>query len=160
MAIRSQDAQAKRDAIQKRRAQVADLRMGGGKQSEIAAILKVSIGTVNGDLKALRAEWRKTSLEDTEAIIALDLERTERMISSLWVQALAGNVSAIREVRELIRLRANVLGWAMPTGAPAAAGENVPPQIREILVVVTPESTTIDGDYEQVAATPSLLPGG
>lgn len=68
-----------REQIAHRRSMVAHKRRFGHTQREIAAALRVSVGTVNSDLRALRRQWMKEAKLDTEVQAAQQLHEIRQV---------------------------------------------------------------------------------
>jgi len=102
---------AKKDSIERRRAEVSALLDGSYSQRDIAQALKISTSTVSKDIKELRKLWRNEQLENVEDIMVADLHRISSMVSALWAEAMTGRVDAIDRVAKLIELRARILGY-------------------------------------------------
>jgi predicted transcriptional regulator len=75
---------SQKDAILARREQVAALRLRGRTQREIATMLGVSLGTVNGDLDALQTEWKANAAQDIEIHRAKMLAELEAVKAAGW----------------------------------------------------------------------------
>jgi hypothetical protein len=74
------------EVIAARRHRVARLRLRNATQREIAQTLSCSLGTVNGDLAALRQEWREAAavdIADHQARVLAELQEVRRMA---WAQ--------------------------------------------------------------------------
>jgi hypothetical protein len=106
---------AKQYIIAARRAKVASLLLSGRKQREIAAALKVSLGTVNADLKVLMQEWQKTQLHAVDTAKVLDLKRIDAALAPIWLKVTNGDLAAIDRLISLIHLRKKILGYATHT---------------------------------------------
>jgi hypothetical protein len=115
---------AKQYVIAARRAKVASLLLSGRKQREIAAALKVSLGTVNADLQAILQEWQKTQLHAVDTAKVLDLKRIDAALKSIWSKVTNGELAAIDRLISLIHLRMKILGYATRT---ADVTTNIPP---------------------------------
>jgi hypothetical protein len=68
----------------KRRADVAALSLQGWSQQAIAEKLRVTQGTVNGDLKKVRTSWRESAIRDFDATRDLELERLNMIEREAW----------------------------------------------------------------------------
>jgi hypothetical protein len=99
------------DAREQRRLQVSALLVGGASQREIAEELKVALGTVNADVKALRKEWARQQGQNMTDYIHLDLTRLDVAISSIWNAVLTGNLEAIETLVGIIQTRAKIVGY-------------------------------------------------
>jgi hypothetical protein len=108
-----------------RRQRVAQLRLAGVVSCRaIAAVIGVSHDTVARDLRHLEQRWQAEADADIAAAKGMDLARIEDLILGAWKAATGGSLGAIREVRELIKLRASILGYSAPvrlTGADGAS---------------------------------------
>jgi DNA-binding CsgD family transcriptional regulator len=103
--------QVKNQAIvEHRRAEVAKRLLAGKSQNKIAKELAVSPSTVNLDVKAILAEWRRHYVDTTDSRIALHLRRYEELIEGLWEKARAGDVAAVDRVAMLMRQAEDLLG--------------------------------------------------
>jgi hypothetical protein len=134
----------KQQEIDKRRVQVATLLVSGRKQRDIAAALSVSLGTVNGDVKAVLKLWQESALNDMAAAMALDLERVETIIRSIWLQVTGGNLNAIDRAERMIRLRKEIIGYGYRPDANAVDPNWQPITVIEVVKDYGP--TTIDGE--------------
>lgn len=101
----------RKEQLLARRAKVADLRMAGAKLQEIADILDVSVGTVHNDLKVLRKQWAESSIDNIEALVALDIERTEAAIRAIWFDVTKGSLKHIQMLDRLLNTRSKILGY-------------------------------------------------
>lgn len=88
---------ASKDVIAARRTIVANLRRKGYSQRKIREALPHlgssnpasedglwALGTINKDVKALRAEWAKERLDDTEGAIGEQLEKLAQLETTIW----------------------------------------------------------------------------
>ena len=106
----------KKLAATERRAQIAQLMVSGVRtQTVLAGMFGVSQATISGDIAKIEAEWLRQTVNDVAAAKAVDLLRIDRMIVAAWPTATKGDPRAIAEVRNLIKLRADILGYAAPT---------------------------------------------
>ena len=99
-------------AREERRMQVSELLKAGATQREMAEELGVSVGTINGDVRFIRKEWRKHTLSNMEDAIALDLARLETAVSAIWNAVLTGNLDAVEALLSIIAARAKIFGYA------------------------------------------------
>lgn len=103
-------------AAVERRSRVAAMRLAGVKsERQIARAVGCSQATVNRDLKKLVEEWRERAAEDIAAAKGQDLDRIDALMIRVWEQAMRGDISAVREAQNLIKLRISILGTAAPT---------------------------------------------
>jgi transposase len=108
---------ARQDEIEReaRRRRIAALVLAGVRdQSKIAEQVGVSRVTVGRDIKALEVEWQKTAAQDIAAAKGVDLDRTERLISALWADAIKGKWLATDRIIALMQHRAKLLGLNAP----------------------------------------------
>lgn len=103
--------QSDADAREERRLQVSALLVAGASQREIAEELKVAVGTVNSDVKALRKEWARSQSRNMTDLANLDLARLDVAISSIWNAVLTGNLDAIETLINIIHTRAKIIGY-------------------------------------------------
>jgi DNA-binding Lrp family transcriptional regulator len=75
----------KQTQIENRRMQVAQLyHQGIRRQAELAEKLGVDRSTVSRDLKALKEEWRRTALVDTNETVGEALEEIQYLKKTYW----------------------------------------------------------------------------
>jgi len=70
--------------IEHRRMQVSEMYLKGWMQSAIARELGVSQSTVSGDLKALRKEWMKARIHDTDSLITEEVKHLQLIGREAW----------------------------------------------------------------------------
>ena len=70
--------------IELRQAKVIDLYLKGHTQREIASILNFSLGTVNSDIAAVRAEWRESRIEDYDDHRQIRAHQICRAMVAAW----------------------------------------------------------------------------
>ncbi len=99
------------DAREQRRLQVSALLVAGASQREIAEELKVSVGTINADVRTLRKEWARQQSRNMTDLVNIDLVRLDVAISSVWNAVLAGNLDAIETLIGIIQTRAKIIGY-------------------------------------------------
>lgn len=111
MTVRSTAKKADADAREIRRAEVSALLVAGASQREIAEELKVAVGTINADVKALRKELARQQGQNMLDYVHIDLARLDVAISSIWNAVLAGNLDAIETLMGIIQTRAKIVGY-------------------------------------------------
>ena len=110
---RARQAEIERES---RRRQVAAILLSGiTDQTIIANQLKVDRSTISRDIKAVELQWREATIADVNEAKTTDLLRIDRMIASAWTAATKGDTRAIGEIRQLIKLRADIIGYAAPS---------------------------------------------
>ena len=110
---RARQAEIERES---RRRQVAAILLSGiTDQTIIANQLKVDRSTISRDIKAVELQWREATIADVNEAKTTDLLRIDRMITSAWTAATKGDTRAIGEIRQLIKLRADIIGYAAPS---------------------------------------------
>ncbi|MBD1825665.1 ArsR family transcriptional regulator [Cyanobacteria bacterium FACHB-DQ100] len=92
----------KRPKIQRDRdrATVAELRLKGWTQQQIADYLELDQSTVSRDLKALEEQWKESALRDFDLDRAMELERlrlAEREFWDAWQRSQQSKETSIRE---------------------------------------------------------------
>jgi hypothetical protein len=106
--------------IQRRRAQVAALRLAGVRSAdEIQRALadqgtRVGIRTIKYDLAAAESYWRDAAAKSIEVERAVDVARIERLIRSLWSDATSGRWQAVDRVLKLLERKSALLGLDAP----------------------------------------------
>lgn len=94
---------------------VAQLRLAGmTNQQRIASILGCSQATVSADFAELDSMWLASAVQDIAVAKGIELERIERLISELWLKALAGNLSAVDRIIKLMERKSRLLNLDAP----------------------------------------------
>lgn len=93
-----------------RRKQVADKRVMGLTQREIASFLRVSVGTVNRDLKAIHKEWQQA------AQVTIADHRTKQLAELTLVKRWAWLNVDFKTVIAALRLEAYITGTLKAPG--------------------------------------------
>lgn len=107
-------AQRQQEILERRR-EVARLRLSGVRdQRDVAARLDVSLGTINGDFKAINEQWAQETTMDVDAEKQLDLARIEALIAVLWPIAMTGKAHIVDRIVSLMQHRAKLLGLEAP----------------------------------------------
>jgi Trp operon repressor len=71
--------------IEQRRAKIADaFARGITSQRRLAGMLDVSVGTINRDLKILKAQWREEALEDVREVLGQQLIQIRAAQQDAW----------------------------------------------------------------------------
>lgn len=113
---------------QERQAAVANYLVMGWTQRRIAQRLGVTEATISRDVKALNERFLVAAAQDIRLAKGIDLERIDQLLAANLPRALAqkwpdsegklrdnrGQVSATRVVKELLELRAKILGTEAP----------------------------------------------
>lgn len=107
-----------------RRERVYRLKLAGGSDREIAAVLeadpvsptKVSHVTVNTDWHTALAERAQETAKETVQQRALAIGRLERLLAAVWPRATQANpsISAVAEARSIIKEQRTLLGLDAP----------------------------------------------
>lgn len=105
---------ADRDRVAERRTQVAALLLASLTQREIAERLEVSLGTVNSDVQAIRAEWSERRSTTYDAWVAEQLAVLDRLQRSMIPLATTGNAGAVDRVLAIMDRRTRLLGLDKP----------------------------------------------
>ena len=103
-----------REIIERRR-RVAELRLSGvRKQVDVAARLGYSLGTINGDFRAIDKQWQEETMADIDAEKRMDLARIESLIAALWPKAIKADTYSIDRIVTLMQHKAKLLGTEAP----------------------------------------------
>jgi DNA-binding transcriptional MerR regulator len=127
-----------------RRLRALELRAAGYSYAQIAQMLgyRSKAGAWNAVHRAIRAIER----EETEHLLAIELERLDTAQRAIWEKVLAGDVSAVRALVSIIQTRAKLLG--LGTETVRVGLENDDP-LREIFATIAREiQTATVGDAE------------
>lgn len=101
--------------IQERRREVARLRLAGVRnQRELADRIGVSLGTINGDIRAINKQIDADTISDTTEAKRTDLARTEALIVALWPSAMNGKAHVVDRIVSLMQHKAKLLGLNAP----------------------------------------------
>ena len=101
-------------------------------QRSIAAAIGVSVGTINGDFKALDRAWKDSALADTDAHKAIQNERYESLIAAHWEKAMLGKGFDTDRVLAAMAQQAKLLGIDAPQKTDMNLGGSL---IREYVVI-------------------------
>jgi len=104
-------------------------------QRQIADRLKVSVGTINRDIKLLREQWRQENIEAIDAVMVDDLRRIQVALNAIWTQVLGGELQATDRMVKLIETRAKILGYSAPAKIDVTSGGDKVSPITVIEVV-------------------------
>lgn len=133
------------DRAEKRRAELAVFVAAGGyTQRDLARMLRVSVGTINRDLKILRKRWRKTYLTNIDRVMTDDMHRVAEALSGLWGQVIRGNPPAVRAMLDLLKFRAEMLDYAPPKKLDIRYRGKV--KVREVVLIRRIDRADRDGD--------------
>lgn len=102
MAIQSTRIAAERDD---RRRQVAEMYLRGKMQTEIAAELGKDTATISRDLKAIRSEWRSSTLVDFNEAKNRELAKIDALEAEYlkaWERSIGTHTTVKVEYRELV----------------------------------------------------------
>lgn len=102
--------------IEKRRATVASNILAGLNYRDIAAGLKVSIGTVARDAKIVMERWKSEAVATREEYIATENRRLDTLIRALWDSAQDGKLGAVDRILAIMDRRAKMLGLDAKVG--------------------------------------------
>jgi len=86
------------------------MRIQGFSYQQIAIRLDMSLQAVRSAVKRSTQRVEKDSLERAKELIELDLQRLDAMQASLWDVAVAGDIRAQKQIIEIMRHRAKILG--------------------------------------------------
>jgi hypothetical protein len=91
---------------------VARLLLQGHKVPAIARECQISEPTVIKYIGDVQREWRRSYLDDAELMAARDMDRLDYYLTRLADGIEAGDVKSINSAIEIVRVRANILGYA------------------------------------------------
>lgn len=105
-------------AAQKRN-KVLALRAAGGTEEQIAQVMReqgysITRKGVNAIITRALEDMQLEDQSAIESVRALQLDRLDRMLAKVWPKVLDGNLKAIKEAREIERLRAKIAGTEAP----------------------------------------------
>lgn len=162
------------EIIDARRRKVAALRLRGITQREIVAALQAqgetwSLGTINHDIDALKAEWRAERLQDTAEKQAEVLAEIREARRAAWgAKDLGAVYQGLKQERELLGLDAPIKqAFTDPSGEHEAtfiAGLLDNPRARgladHLLAAIAGESgrVSVDVDWWEVSAGQTSAP--
>lgn len=98
-----------KDSIQARREQVANLRLQGKTQREIAEKLNISAATVNRDLAALVADWQQRAGAALDHHIGRQYAELEQIKRAAWAE------DDLKSVLKALEVEIKLLGTAQPS---------------------------------------------
>lgn len=101
--------------IEQRREKVAKLRTAAWSIRDIAAHLKVSIGTVHSDIAAVFERTMDKADGAIERARAVSLERLDVATKGIWPEVESGDVDAIDRLVKVEARRSKLLGLDAPT---------------------------------------------
>ncbi len=105
-------ASANRIAAAERQARALELRKAGRGYATIARAL--GYAGPSGAYKVIATALRALTREPTEELRALELARLDDLLTGLWAEARAGNVSKVDRVLKIIARRSALLGLDAP----------------------------------------------
>lgn len=97
-------------AIERRRQKVADGLLAGDTYRVMAKELRVSLGTIAKDTKAIFTQWREDRAWKIEEWASLQVHRLDKMLHAIWPEVLAGELPAIDRALRIEQQRADLLG--------------------------------------------------
>lgn len=104
----------KADAIE-REERALELRRAGASYREIAKALGCRLETAHKAVQRGIARQIERVQDKAEAVIQLELDRLDRLLRGVWVQAAQGNTQAIDRVLRIMERRAALTGIDKPT---------------------------------------------
>ena len=100
--------------IEKRRSVVSANLLAGNTYRQIAAGLGVSIGTVSNDVKMLLRQWKRENIQTINDWKILAIERINRLIMAIWLDADKGDEGAIATFIKLEKRLSEISGYDAP----------------------------------------------
>lgn len=157
MAVRA--PKTKREILAaERRSRCVELRKAGHTYEEIAKELGVSNVQAWRDIKKVIKDLNEKTALSAKEVIAIELERLDRMQLSVWPSAIDGNTNAIHAVLKIMERRAKYLGLdTVPVSDQQVAGSAAE------FVIIGPEVsrdakawTDLVAQYEVIDPPPAL----
>jgi hypothetical protein len=142
-------ASEKRLSAAVRQARALELRTAGKGYEAIAA--ELGYGGPSGAHKAVMAGLKATLREPAEELRTLELERLDRLLSSLWPVAVRGDQGAVDRVLRVMGRRAKYLGLDAPASLDVEAA---------VRLLAAERGVDPDAAVESVRAAAQALPGG
>jgi AraC-like DNA-binding protein len=102
----------KRVKARAKKEEITKLLIQGHKVPEIARRCNLSESTVVKYIMDVQAEWRRSYMDDAELMAARDMDRLDYYLSQLAEKIEEGDIKAINSAIEIVRVRANILGYA------------------------------------------------
>ena len=96
-----------------RQVKALELRKAGVSYEDIAKAL--GWAHKSGAFMAVRRQIAMVRREPAEALITLEAERLDKLLMSVWKQAVNGNFGAVDRVLKIMERRAKLLGLDAPT---------------------------------------------
>jgi len=93
-----------------REEQILRMRIGGARYQQIADRLGIAPSTVGRALQRGMARWQAQADDLVSELIWLQLERLDRLLLTLWPNALEGSLGAIDRVLKIEERRAKLMG--------------------------------------------------
>lgn len=106
------DLWVKRVKARAKKEAVTGLLIQGHKVPEIARRCNLSEPTVIRYIEDVQREWRRSYMDDAEVLAARDMDRLDYYLTKLADKIEEGDIKAIRAAIEVVRVRANILGYA------------------------------------------------
>ena len=97
-------------AIERRRQKVADGLLAGKTYRQMAKELRVALGTIAKDTKAIFEQWREDRAWKIEEWASLQVYRLDRMLHAIWPDVLLGDLKAIDRALRIEQQRSDLLG--------------------------------------------------
>lgn len=83
-------------------------------QQEIAALLNVSVGTVNSDIKAMRGSWRASSQEQVDEYIQTQMDKLDELYGYLMPKIIEGSARHVEVAVQILTRQAKLMGLDAP----------------------------------------------
>lgn len=99
-----------------------ELKKQGKSMQDIARHLGVSVVRASNMIKEGLVSLQEVMIHEADSWRAIELERLEEMHAGIWDRATGGDIEAIREVTNLMRRRAKLLGFDAQPDAPSTGG--------------------------------------
>jgi len=146
-----QPASPERIDVDKRRAQMLDLRIEGYSLRAIGEKLGMHHSSV---AEAIESELAELTREPAERLRTVELERMDAMLVGLWPKAKTGDVASVQAALGVMARRAKLLGLDAPVKTENKHGGS--DDGKPIRVAVTPEQALAEL-REELEDNPELL---
>ncbi len=101
-----------RASIEVRNAQAISMALAGASYDDIAQAL--GYANRSGAWKAVNSALRARTAEGVDDYRALEMSRLDALQSSLWADAMSGNVAAVQACLKIVGTRIKLLGLELP----------------------------------------------
>lgn len=105
-----------------RRRRALELRMAGSSFADIGAALEISKQAAHQLVTAALRDIEAKTVETTDELRRLELERLDKMLIKVWQQVAQGNLGAVDRALRIMERRSRLLGLDAPTKTDITSG--------------------------------------